>query len=356
MCMSRVSRSNSIAYLLKYHRRTDVVLFTQYPAMAAPTPMDPTELAEIAVSYHMEGQEGLVQEWLQHCDDFRYYAQAFVLEGVYQERGLFVVNSTPESTRAHFANVRMDELHERILNPEYFQYDVWFYPKVVLLNWRGCTYGGMLVGKFENLLDSLCMSHNIPDWKQRYAPKAGEAHNQNLGRLLGVCGIKGFMKITVGLSMRQFRCLDVYTRLQMNDAPLPDYEAWDIVGVDVLPASQRRVPEPHEWWYYAGRFSYGQRSIVAEWHLGQPSELRILCDRYAVNQMEVLRELFIHCDRDPDGLYRVLRAMCMSPSMGQADPRMEPLKEALLTTSTFRGIPRAIEDKKAQQITRRSRM
>jgi len=317
--------------------------------------MDPEQLASIVRGYGMApGDSALAEAWLEHCGVNKYYAQAYVLEGSYQDypQGLFVVCSTAQATRQNWVNVRQDELHERILEPEYFYHDVWFFPGVVPLNWRDCTHGGILVGRFEDLLDRMCMQKKIHAWRQEYAPRAGEYHNENLQRLLVAVGINGFVKITAGLSMQQFRCLDVYTRIQTGIAPLPDYEAWDIVGMDTWPARDRRVPEQHEWWYYPSRLGYGQRSIVAEWHLSQPSALRILCDRYAVNQREVLQELFMQCEKDPIGLYQTLRAMTLSPSMDPSDVRMELLKQSLLTTSVFRAIPRAIEDKKHEQIAR----
>ena len=60
----------------------------------------------------------------------------------------------------------------------------------------------------------------------------------------------------------------------------------------------------------------------------------------------------MQCEKDPIGLYQTLRAMTLSPSMDPLDVRMELLKQSLLSTSVLRAIPRAIEDKKHEQIGR----
>jgi len=340
------------------HSTDCIVIVFAIPQMQsqAQQSMGEWNIPGIITEYGMETKDTrIVEEWCELCDVSRYYAQAYCIQGERDgQQGIFIVCSTPLSTWQYKQNHRNDELHERIVDPDYYYFDTWWYPGKCPGNWKGCTWGGIYLGPFEDFLNDLCMKANIPDWRQRYAPRAGEWHNQQLYRLVNILGIPWVIKITAGLCMSEFRCLDVYERIQTGNGYVPDYEAWFIVGMEVLPPRARRIPEQHEWWHFPVRFSRGQKSLVAEWHLNKPSKLRILCDRYAEDPNAIIHELVLHCEKDPDGLYRVLGSMMLSPSMAMHDPRMEPLKRAVMTLDVFRGVPRAIEDKKAEQSTRPS--
>ena len=261
--------------------------------------------------YDLNAQDGaLARAWIAHVSQNTCYTVARIMEG---ERGgipgLFVCVSTAAS-----ANQAKDNAANKvILVPEYFLYDVWFHERVSMYNFYGIGWGGVRIGTLEEVLHDMSMNAGMPDWRLVFAPKVGEYHNQQLHRLLVRLGIQFHILITTGLSYYRYRAIDVYTRGIVGDAAVPDYEAHDVVYASVDPY-QRPIPRAADWWMYYLREHIGQRSIVAEWYLERGSQvdaMQTLCQSYLEPgmQMQTLKTLFTQCQRDYNGLYRVLKCM-----------------------------------------------
>ena len=235
-------------------------------------------------------------EWVYLLETNSYYAKAFLVpQEINGIQMLVVAVSTPESCAFAKQNYELQQAGMRIEHPEYFYYEVYVYPNVVLFNWYDLYHTGQHVpGKLVVLLDQLCAGQGILNWKSAYQPDQEGYFNANLRRLFGDLGVYHWIELTSGLSWHGYRCLDCYTRVHTRGMPPPDYEAWDLLGMDVA-VEQRVEPRADDWWRYSVRWSMGQRSIVAEWYQEKPCGFELLMNRYVPALMPSLQEVYQQC-------------------------------------------------------------
>ena len=199
----------------------------------------------------------------------------------------------------------------------------------------------------------------MPNWQQVYAPQPGMHADEGLYRLLNDLNHKCIFKCTAGLSVLQYRCLDVYEHVQVGLNTPPGYEAHSILGYFIQPPERRGVPGQDCWYSFPDRYSWGQHSLVASWYMNSASEFRRLCDDYLHDPKGTVSLIYMTCMNDSVSLCGLLKAMCQSPSCDIENPRMTYSKQVYVSFENQRGIPRSISDHIAAGILakcQRSRM
>ena len=180
------------------------------------------------------------KQWHETVANEGYFATAIKIpwqrEGV---KGMLLAVSTALSTRVSAEKKAVNNVGGIITNPEWLYYEVWWYPGLALLNWSGITdttYQGTELGMLlGDVLNVVCISRGMTDWKERFCCIRGGFFRESLRQLLVSIGIQNWLEITSGFSWRGYAALDLYIRVFSGGMDPPDEEAWYLLNTELAP-------------------------------------------------------------------------------------------------------------------------
>ena len=214
------------------------------------------------------------------------------------EEGMMVVSSTGASTLLQKENESIIKQGMIVTNPWWTQFECWWYPQQVLMNFHGHVDGYPL-GTFEAQLCAYFHQRNVSDWQQQYLHCKTNNLKDGLRRMLvhGM-GITQWLEISCGYSWFQHRTLDLYVRVHSNTDAAPPETAWYLLNYEV-PLEYRRASAPplrEEWYQFRFIYSMGQRNTIDEWVMdGMPAPLvrRPASDAITQARIRVLARLIL---------------------------------------------------------------
>ncbi len=142
-------------------------------AMAAWQPADDDVRAMMLRWGMPDDAFALAQAWYVNLATSSYFTKALMVPVMYNgERGVLLAVSTAQSNQAFQRSVLANQQGETITEPEWWYFQVWWYPGLALLNFSGITdsryQGAVLSDKLGELLGSMCDQRRIPNWREKY--------------------------------------------------------------------------------------------------------------------------------------------------------------------------------------------
>ncbi len=157
--------------------------------------------------------EGQAREWYTAVRGNTYFAKALMIpmtiDGV---SGLIVACSTPAASRAYAAGAAANQEHRIILDTDWFYFEVFWYPRLTLMNVCGLTdpqYGIRPLGNLGHLLEDMCISQGRVNFRARYMQMLDGHYWASLRVCLHELGVTHWAEITAGLSWKAYRGLDL---------------------------------------------------------------------------------------------------------------------------------------------------
>jgi len=212
----------------------------------------------------------LTAEYLDHLRRDSGYVTTLQTPFVWGGRsGCIVLASTGQSTWQQQQN-RMDfQLHGSVFKPHWFEFDVYFFQGMALMNFAGMhsqEHQGRMIGRAEDVFTQALASMGKAGRLAHYTLRQGGWYLESLREIL----TKEFnqhvwVEFTIGNSYMQYNCLDLYLRVMNMLAPIPTSEAWYVLNSFKPVWNRLHRPRLIDWWMYHDLVSYGQKWVVDEY-------------------------------------------------------------------------------------------
>ena len=194
--------------------------------------------------------EHAVIHWLRMLAESRWFATGIYFPVSWNgDMGVCLCVSTPEVARVSKANLVVDEYKRSrrgIDTPEWLLHDVYFYANIVFGNFHGFRHAsGRFLGTMEYVLDQLCRTAGIVDWRRDVFVPDGEWMYGGLRRVLARLRIPVHAEVVSGLSYRALSSLDVFIAIH---SPSMGYEPAGM-ALWVASGAPRRFPTQDQWWF-----------------------------------------------------------------------------------------------------------
>ena len=213
--------------------------------------------------------------WYANLQQNSYFSKAFMVPwsmpgATPQEQipGMLVAVSTPESTRAFKASVSQNQEGARIVDdPEWLYFQVYWYPRLSMLNFKGLTDHAYPPTSMQQplgeILAGMCRVKGIENWKNKYCIMDHGLYHESLRRLLRDLGIHNWLEITTDISWQGYRALDAYLKVFSGGMAPPAEEAHFLLNVASGPKCREHL-QPEDWYMCREWRSVGQKESISE--------------------------------------------------------------------------------------------
>jgi len=165
------------------------------------------------------------------------------------DTGILMAVSTLASRQAYSHNVLAHDRNMWVADPYWLHFDLWWYPGVSLGDIIEPTYQGHRLNMtFGHFCGEVLRRQNKPNWKEQFCRISPGQMMSSLGQLLleGMSVFK-YMEITIWLSARAYRALDMRARVYTLRPGAQIQEAWYLLNTETA-AGDRVEPDPEKWY------------------------------------------------------------------------------------------------------------
>ena len=234
------------------------------------------DIQRYAVEWGMPVPDGLplAREYAEVVRRDTYFATAMKVPFcMFGQKGIMMLLSTGASSNQAKLNYQEYEQRLPILTPHWMLYEVYWFPTLVLGNFKGITEARysptLLPGTFGEFLGQYFASKGVSptDWRRRYCqPREGYFRTSLRILLQQEFSVRYWMEIVAGRSWLAFRGLDVYVSYHSAMSAPEQYAAWYLVNVEADPM-HRYDRGPEDWYRCSVFVCVGQRETIDEWVL-----------------------------------------------------------------------------------------